>query len=159
MASLIPYILPKSDIDSVSDIFLSFMPFIIDLNYNNPTIFSYDKIQTGNLSLIFNSINIKGIGLKIKALIARDLVFMFDINIDKTDYQFLFPVDTHVRQLCQFLWSEAKNFNDLKLIDFILEKCDNMKVSPLYFNHGLWSLGFFGRKPFEMLLELSKKKF
>lgn len=122
--------------------------------YNfNPVYYLKDRIERHELRDFFEQTKIYQVGPKLKKLIARDITVWYDLKPDKLELQFLFPVDTWVRKLCELIWPETNKMNDQQLADRVARDLERRKISPMYFDCGLWALGFYGRGAIELLLE------
>ena len=151
-----PYEINLRDKKRVEDIFLKFLPRLEKYQYN-PVRFVVEEIKNGNLVKLFREeFKVYGMGTKIKSFILREIVQVFDleelIKKDIESLKLLFPVDTHVRQIIQLIWSEVKGKKDEKLAEYAIEECKKLKVSPLYFNSGCWVLGFNAQEAFDILM-------
>lgn len=79
------------------------------------------------------------VGPKIYSFLIRDVVDLFGLskNIKASDYEYLQPVDTWVRQLAKKLGIEG---NDSHVAKKLAEICVSNGVDPIKFNQGAWYL-------------------
>jgi hypothetical protein len=119
----------------------------------NPVYYLKDKIEKGEVRDFFEHTEIPQVGIKLKRLIVRDITVWYNLHPTIQDLQFMFPVDAWVRKLCKLMWSETANMNDEELASYLSDRLEHLRISPIYFNAGLWALGWYGRKPIELLLE------
>lgn len=148
------YKLNKKDIRRLEALFSNFLPKL-EVYQFNPVKFIVEETQKGHLKELFEkNLIIWGIGPKVRALILRGIVQVFDLEeyVKEEDKKDLFPVDTHVRQICQLIWPETEGKNDRGLAKFVVEQCQKLRVSPLNFNSGCWILGSTAQEAFNILM-------
>lgn len=119
-----------------------------------------DEIKNGNIEGAYQKININGLGSKIKRFFIRDLIYLYnpDIELKINDYEFLMPIDSWLyafrlnlnaednRRYYLMPYSKDKNkiysLNDKKSDEsakFLMEKCLKFSVSPIKLNMGVWA--------------------
>lgn len=106
--------------------------------------YSIQKIKNREVKQLFDELdNIRQVGDKTGTLFIRDTVAVYDLTKDlkESDYIYLQPVDTWVRQVTRKLELCSEETTDLQLKKLIIDKCLNNGISPIKFNQGLWVLG------------------
>ena len=113
--------------------------------YNHSLIkYTIDNVTNENLSHIYDKVTgIRYVGPKTGSLFIRDAVVIYQLEdyLEDNDYQYVQPVDTWVRQMCEhFGWIE-ENTKTENVVKIMTQECKKADVSPLRFNQGLWYLG------------------
>ena len=113
--------------------------------YNHSLIkYTIDNVTNENLYHIYDKVTgIRYVGPKTGSLFIRDVVVIYQLEdyLEDNDYQYVQPVDTWVRQMCErFGWVE-ENTNTEDVVKIMTQECKKADVSPLRFNQGLWYLG------------------
>ena len=122
--------------------------------YNfNPVKFLKEKIEKHEVREFIEKVRIKQVGLKLKSMMIRDVVVWYNLKLTDEELRFIFPVDVWVRELCSRIWPETKNMKEKELMNYITLRLKEMKISPTYFNAGLWAIGWHGRNAVKLLLE------
>jgi len=113
--------------------------------YNHSLIkYTIDNVTNENLSHIYDKVTgIRYVGPKTGSLFIRDIVVFYQLEgrLQDDDYQYIQPVDTWVRQMCErFGWAK-KNANAKNIVKIMTQECNKADVSLPRFNQGLWYLG------------------
>jgi len=146
------YKIRKKDEDAFKNA-LKFVGEKLEAYTFNPVRYLKDKIEKHELRDFFEKTEIPQVGPKLKSLIARDITVWYDLQPDKQELQFIFPVDTWVRKLCALMWPETIKMNNQQLANHMTNEFERRGISPMYLNAGLWVLGWYGRGAIELLLE------
>jgi hypothetical protein len=142
----------KKDEDAFKNA-LKFVGEELDAYAFNPVCYLKDKIERHELRDFFEKTEIPQVGPKLKSLIARDITVWYDLQPDKQELQFIFPVDAWVRKLCELMWPETIKMSNPQLANYMTGELERLGISPMYFDAGLWALGWYGRGAIELLLE------
>jgi len=142
---------------------LSTIEFILKLdNYN---LINYSLQTIGNekheIEKIYSELDsLTAVGDKIASFFLRDLVCIFDLELQSDKQIFLQPIDIWVSRILEKLNIAQKsdidkaisgNKNSLKIVrEAIIKVCDDAKISSIEFNQGAWYIGFHS---FEIMLE------
>ena len=59
----------------------------------------------------------------------------------KDVYYYSQPIDTWVRQVSEAIGLVGRGLNNDKIIEQIVEKCLELKISPIKYNQGAWYIG------------------
>lgn len=138
---------------------ISALQFVENIQGNNLVNYSINKISNNNLSQHYSDIQrsnsqngIVQVGKKIAAFYLRDIVSVFQLenNISPDDFMYLQPIDTWLRKIARKLNVDLQEANDISIIDWIINQCQNENISPILFNQGAWYLGY---NSFDILLE------
>ncbi|MFQ5834872.1 MAG: hypothetical protein ACE5HR_02980 [bacterium] len=130
-----------------------------DTGFNLVT-YSTKEIREKKIEELYEKLDeLDYVGDKITSFFLRDVVCIFDLQLDNEQQVFLQPVDTWVGKVIKDLniYRESdidKAIGNKKLLHIvrksIVESCNNIGVSPIEFNQGAWYIGFHS---FQILLE------
>ena len=130
------------------EMIVSTLKFIAqDLKENDYSILkhSIQKIEKHKMQELHNELTkIRQIGDKTASFFLRDVVAVFNLTkeLEESDYVFLQPVDTWVRQISKKLKLVPDNgCSDERLKEIIVKTCLDNGSSPIKFNQGIWYLG------------------
>lgn len=139
----------KMDINMV----ISYFNFISKLEEKNIVKYSISQIKAGRLKDHFHELQrakdhegIISVGPKIASLYLIDLVCIFNLEnyISKENMIYLLPIDTWIRKIVnelEIIRSPKLSNEELKKLK-IINKCDELHISPIKFNQGAWYVGF-----------------
>ncbi len=126
---------------------IDILHFIVNnLQSNDYNILKYaiEKIRKNKIKELFKELDaIRQIGPKTGRFFIRDTVIIYGLTnqLKKTDYLFLQPIDTWVRQIAKKLKISPEESTDYQLTEKIIDTCLANDISPIKFNIGLWVLG------------------
>jgi len=132
---------------------LGFINKLEDLNIVN---YAVTNIRKGQTAEIFKELlSICSVGDKIASFFLRDVASVFELEpvLTASDYVYLQPVDTWVRQVLEKTGILAESYNDSKLKQLkqmVVDHCLKYNVSPIRFNQGAW---YVGANAFDVLFE------
>ena len=133
----------ERDIEMTIDI-LNFVANNLEEYGYNLLEYSIEKIKEHEIRQLFNELdNIRQVGDKTGTLFIRDAVAIYDLTeyLKKSDYVYLQPVDTWVRQLAIKLELCSEGTTDFVIKNRIIDECLSNGISPIEFNQGIWLLG------------------
>ena len=117
---------------------------VSELTRYDHSLIKYTIENVKNLPQVYDTItNIRYVGPKTGSLFIRDAAVFYKLEdrLKENDHQYVQPVDTWVRQMCErFGWIE-ENTNTKNIVKTMTQECKKADVSPLRFNQGLWYLG------------------
>lgn len=150
-----PYKVRPRDLEVIRNV-LEFVANNLREHNFNPIKYLKEKIEKHEVREFLEKIKIKHVGLKLKSMMVRDIVVWYNLELTDDEVRFIFPVDVWVRELCLRIWPETKNMDEKELMNYITIKLREMRISPTYFNAGLWAIGWHGRDAVKLLLERSR---
>lgn len=116
--------------------------------------YSTKKISTQGIGALYQALigGIKEVGPKLAGLYLRDLIYVFmpDYPVQKAEYNYLFPVDTWVRQIVRKLEIVDRDQNDQELIAAVVDYCEEENINAMDFNCGAW---YMGTQMFDLMFE------
>jgi len=123
---------------------LKFLLELEDSDYN-VTKYTNDKINNGNTSELYKEIlDIDYYGDKTACFYLRDMICIFELPMRESDYEFIQPIDTWVKQVSERIGlisrDESKRPNNI-VKQKINEACIKFKISPIEYNQGAWYIG------------------
>ena len=117
---------------------------VSELTKYDHSLIKYTIENMKNIPQVYDTItNIRYVGPKTGSLFIRDAAVFYKLEdrLKENDNQYVQPVDTWVRQMCErFGWIE-ENANAKNIVKTMTQECKKAEVSPLRFNQGLWYLG------------------
>lgn len=117
---------------------------VSELTEYGHSLIRYTVENVRNLPQVYDTItSIRYVGPKTGSLFIRDVVVFYQLEgrLQDDDYQYIQPVDTWVRQMCErFGWAK-KNANAKNIVKIMTQECNKADVSLPRFNQGLWYLG------------------
>jgi len=136
------------DIKFLESVCNDFVPSLSKYNYHVRKLcrFYFKKGNLESLSKCFKSVN--GVGQKIASLYLRDMLMLYERSsevekltdkLTREEMLLVYPIDTWVKQISKRLLREKKD--EKEIASLIIEKCENLGVSALFVNHGIWYLG------------------
>jgi len=105
---------------------------------------SLRRVNEGRVAEIYEQLHcLRGVGPKIASLFLRDVVLIWgnENSLQSTDYVYVFPIDTWVRQVLQALDRQFSGGSDEDLAEKAIKACLKNHVSPISFNIGAWYIG------------------
>jgi len=129
-----------------------------DESHKNSFNYVRNAIRSKGVEAVYSELKgIEFIGDKIAALIIRDVLLSKPrLQITEDECTYAFRVDTWVKQLAKKLdfKDDGKNEN-IVIKEYLINKCQNLGIDPLYFAQGLWCVG---SNSLDILLRIIEKK-
>jgi hypothetical protein len=129
------------------------LDYVAKLPSKNIVAYSCNEIREGRLKRHYTSLlSIRQVGDKVASFYLRDLVSLCKLAdfIDDQSASCLQPVDVWVRRIARQAGIAGQSDTDSAIRDGILKACRAEGVSPVVFNQGAWSMGYYA---FDLLLE------
>ena len=136
---------------------LDSIKFIKKIKDYNMTSYFINKLQKNEQEAYEELIkDIKYVGDKIATLYFRELCWLFDIKVK--NYEFIFPIDTWVKQIINklgilneiFSSEKLKKIKESEVKKKAIDVCLKYNIDPIKFNAGAWYIGYHS---FEILLK------
>lgn len=146
----------KTYLNNQKDRILVLSSFDFMKRTHDGNIISYLLSNISNLKLCYDQLkSVKQVGDKIASFLLRNIILSKQIYIDKGNYEYVLPIDTWIDKICIKIGIYNGKIGGIKKKrEEMICKCKEYKVDPLYFNQGLWYLGF---NSLDISIELLKK--
>ena len=135
---------------------LDFLKKISDINFNgNKNLFSWIKneIKLGNGNNVYDNLKCYQVNNKILGCIIRDVILLNNLDYNnKVNDEYLFPIDTWVRQLYKII--SGKENNDSIIKEYFISKCNELRYSIPLIAAGCW---YVSANSFNILIPLVTK--
>ncbi|HSR69780.1 MAG TPA: hypothetical protein VLU25_17755 [Acidobacteriota bacterium] len=138
----------RRDIEMVVDS----LRFVLTLPDRNLVRFSRSEVRAGRVTEHYKLLQeLRQVGPKTASLYLRDLCTLYSLTPDPEQLVSILPVDTWVRQVCEWLGVVSADDTESLVRERIVDLCEAASVSPAEFNCGAW---YLGRGSFRLCLEL-----